>query len=75
MGYVPPHSLHSSRNLDTILGKERGMIFSELAATIWQISQTGRYPMIDFTPIPCQVDTLNVTNDQGMEFSLEYEET
>jgi len=69
MGYQP-----LSRNLDTILGKERGMIFSELAATIWQVSQAGRCNMIDFMPIPEQVDTLNVTNEQGMEFPLIYEE-
>ena len=74
MGFVPPNLIRPPRNLDNILGKERGMIFSELAATIWKISLAGRYPMIDFTPIPEQVDSLTITNDQGMQFSLEYEE-
>jgi hypothetical protein len=66
MGYQP-----LSSDLSNILGKERGRIFNELAITIWQV---GRYPLSCFTSTVEQVSSLTITNDQGMEFSLAYEE-
>jgi hypothetical protein len=78
MGYQPIRV--PNRNLDNILGKERGRIFSELAITLWHVANVG-FSMSEVAdsfaslmPMPNRVDSLTITNDQGMEFPLAYEE-